>query len=137
MCGCAKQAAGAARPTCPHACLPAPACLPADVGAGYGLLSLAAAARGHRVHAWELGPGSLEGLQASLAHNGFEHLVQVGGLGGGGWWYECVVGDWWAELRSRAGSGQPNGRGLACGTRDSLVSLHRCRPSGACMKTGA
>ncbi len=49
----------------------------ADVGAGYGLLSLAAAARGHRVHAFELGPGSLEALEASLAHNGFEHLVKV------------------------------------------------------------
>lgn len=53
----------------------------ADVGAGYGLLSLAAAARGHRVHAWELGPASLEALEASLAHNGFEHLVQVGRAG--------------------------------------------------------
>lgn len=51
----------------------------ADVGAGYGLLSLAAAARGHRVHAFELGPASLEALEASLAHNGFEHLVQVCG----------------------------------------------------------
>ncbi|KAL4444209.1 hypothetical protein ABPG75_011946 [Micractinium tetrahymenae] len=48
-----------------------------DVGAGYGLLSLAAAACGHRVHAFELGPASLEALEASLAHNGFEHLVQV------------------------------------------------------------
>lgn len=48
-----------------------------DVGAGYGLLSLAAAARGHRVHAFELGPASLEALEASIQHNGFEHLVQV------------------------------------------------------------
>ncbi|PSC76567.1 glycosyltransferase family 32 [Micractinium conductrix] len=48
-----------------------------DVGAGYGLVTLAAAARGHRVHAFELGPASLEALEASLAHNGFEHLVQV------------------------------------------------------------
>lgn len=48
-----------------------------DVGAGYGLLSLAAAARGHRVHAFELGPASLEALEGSVAHNGFEHLVQV------------------------------------------------------------
>lgn len=48
-----------------------------DVGAGYGLLSLAAAARGHLVHAFELGPASLEALEASLAHNGFQHLVTV------------------------------------------------------------
>jgi hypothetical protein len=48
-----------------------------DVGAGYGVVSLAAAARGHRVHAFELGSGSLEALQASVQHNGFEHLVQV------------------------------------------------------------
>lgn len=53
-----------------------------DVGAGYGLLSLAAAARGHRVHAFELGPASLEALEASIQHNGFEHLVQVGLRGG-------------------------------------------------------
>jgi hypothetical protein len=29
------------------------------------------------VHAFELGPASLEALEASLAHNGLEHLVQV------------------------------------------------------------
>ena len=57
---------------------PPPATAGADVGAGYGLVTLAAAARGHRVHAFELGPASLEALEASLAHNGFEHLVQVG-----------------------------------------------------------
>ena len=56
-----------------------PACTCADVGAGYGLMSLAAAARGHRVHAFELGPGSLQALEASLEHTGLQHLVQVGG----------------------------------------------------------
>lgn len=61
----------------PPTCTTSPPPLPADVGAGYGLLSLAAAARGHRVHAFELGPASLEALEASLQHNGFEHLVQV------------------------------------------------------------
>ena len=60
-----------------HAALPPLHCPAADVGAGYGLLSLAAAAQGHRVHAFELGPASLEALEASLAHNGLEHLVQV------------------------------------------------------------
>ncbi len=48
-----------------------------DVGAGHGLVSLAAAARGHRVHAFELGPRSLEVLESSIKHNGVEHLVQV------------------------------------------------------------
>ncbi|KAL4537931.1 hypothetical protein Ndes2437B_g09020 [Nannochloris sp. 'desiccata'] len=48
-----------------------------DVGAGYGLISLAAAARGHRVHSFELGPGSLRALEASIERNGFGSLVQV------------------------------------------------------------
>ena len=61
----------------PTAVLPSQCPAAADVGAGYGLLSLAAAARGHRVHAFELGPASLEALEASLAHNGLEHLVRV------------------------------------------------------------
>jgi hypothetical protein len=78
-----------------------------DVGAGYGLLSLAAAARGHRVHAWELGPASLEALEASLRHNGFQHLVQVRpGLGClahrccAAWWRACCA---W---RSAVGGGE-------------------------------
>ncbi len=48
-----------------------------DVGAGYGIISLAAAARGHRVHSFELGPGSLRALEASIERNGFGSLVQV------------------------------------------------------------
>ena len=48
-----------------------------DIGAGYGVISLAAAARGHRVHAFELGPGSLRALEASIERNGFDSLVQV------------------------------------------------------------
>jgi hypothetical protein len=48
-----------------------------DVGAGYGLVSLAAAARGHRVHSFELGPGSLRALEASIERNGFGSLVHV------------------------------------------------------------
>jgi len=48
-----------------------------DVGAGYGFISLAAAARGHRVHSFELGPGSLRALEASIERNGFGSLVQV------------------------------------------------------------
>lgn len=48
-----------------------------DVGAGYGFLTLAAAARGHRVHAFEMAPLSLEAFEASIAYNGFEHLVTL------------------------------------------------------------
>lgn len=48
-----------------------------DVGAGYGFLSLAAAARGHRVHAFELGPGSVTALESSIERNRFGHLVTI------------------------------------------------------------
>jgi len=48
-----------------------------DVGAGYGVLSLAAAARGHRVHAFELSTSSVDALQSAIARNGFGGLVQV------------------------------------------------------------
>lgn len=48
-----------------------------DVGAGYGMITLAAAARGHHVHAFELGPGSLDALEASIERNGFGSLVQI------------------------------------------------------------
>ena len=48
-----------------------------DVGAGYGLISLAAAARGHRVHSFELGPRSSQALEASIERNGFGSLVQL------------------------------------------------------------
>lgn len=47
------------------------------MGAGYGFLSLAAAARGHKVHAFELAPASLEAFEASIGYNGFGHLIEV------------------------------------------------------------
>jgi FkbM family methyltransferase len=46
-----------------------------DVGAGLGLFSLAAAARGHRAVAFELAPQSLSALRAAVQHNGFGALV--------------------------------------------------------------
>ncbi|KAI8469837.1 MAG: hypothetical protein J3K34DRAFT_385638 [Monoraphidium minutum] len=48
-----------------------------DVGAGEGFFSLAAAARGHRVLAFEAAPASLEAFRASIAYNGFEGLIEV------------------------------------------------------------
>eukprot|EP00887_Chlorella_sp_A99_P001125 scaffold14.g1125.t1 len=55
-----------------------------DVGAGYGLVALAAAARGHRVVAFELAPRSLEALEAAIARNGFGHLIDLQRLPLGG-----------------------------------------------------
>jgi len=48
-----------------------------DVGAGHGFFSLAAAARGHLVRAFEASPNSLAAFTASVAYNGFEPLVGV------------------------------------------------------------
>ncbi len=48
-----------------------------DVGAGEGFFSLAAAARGHRVIAFESSPPSLEALRASISYNGFGRLIEV------------------------------------------------------------
>mmetsp|Transcript_10132 Transcript_10132/g.30353 ORF Transcript_10132/g.30353 Transcript_10132/m.30353 type:complete len:836 (-) Transcript_10132:2926-5433(-) len=48
-----------------------------DIGAGLGLFTLSAAARGHRVIALEASPPSGEALQASLAFNGWNKLVSV------------------------------------------------------------
>eukprot|EP00879_Flechtneria_rotunda_P004993 GHRR01005269.1.p1 GENE.GHRR01005269.1~~GHRR01005269.1.p1 ORF type:complete len:555 (+),score=253.61 GHRR01005269.1:3131-4795(+) len=48
-----------------------------DVGAGHGFFSLAAAARGHKVIAFESSPGSLAAFNASIANNGFGQLIQV------------------------------------------------------------
>ena len=49
-----------------------------DIGAGYGLVALAAAARGYRVAAWEAAPQALAALRASVAHNpGFAGRVRV------------------------------------------------------------
>ena len=48
-----------------------------DVGAGSGLFSLAAAARGHPVLAFELSPKSVASLQASVEYNGFQKLLSL------------------------------------------------------------
>jgi hypothetical protein len=48
-----------------------------DVGAGHGFFSLAAAARGHRVIAFETAPGSLAAFKASIAYNGFGSLIEL------------------------------------------------------------
>lgn len=48
-----------------------------DVGAGYGLVSLAAAARGHSVRAFEVGRISFEALSSSIRWNGFEDLIRL------------------------------------------------------------
>lgn len=48
-----------------------------DVGAGHGFFSLAAAARGHRVVAFEAAPASLAAMQASIAYNGFAPLITL------------------------------------------------------------
>ncbi|KAL3159283.1 hypothetical protein ABBQ32_011245 [Trebouxia sp. C0010 RCD-2024] len=48
-----------------------------DIGAGQGLFSLAAAARGHRAIAFELSPNSLASFEASMAFNGFQDLITL------------------------------------------------------------
>jgi hypothetical protein len=48
-----------------------------DVGAGSGFFSLAAAAGGHPVLAFEASPDSLEAFNASIQYNGFQQLVSV------------------------------------------------------------
>lgn len=48
-----------------------------EVGAGYGLTSLAAASRGHKVIAFEVGSKSLEAFQDSISRNGFQDLIKV------------------------------------------------------------
>ena len=48
-----------------------------DIGAGLGLFSLSAAARGHRVIAMEASPPSSEALQESLTFNGWGKLVTL------------------------------------------------------------
>lgn len=48
-----------------------------DIGAGQGIFSLMAAARGHRVIAMEASPRSLEPFLASIAYSGFDRLVTV------------------------------------------------------------
>lgn len=48
-----------------------------DVGAGQGFFSLAAAARGHRVVAFESSPASLAAFKASINYNGFQSLISI------------------------------------------------------------
>ena len=61
-----------------------------DVGAGIGYLSLAAAARGHSVIAFELATRTLVSFAASMQHNNLSHAItlhqvrcgsKLGGLG--------------------------------------------------------
>ena len=47
------------------------------MGAGSGYFSLAAAARGHRVIAYELSPRSLLSFEASIAYSGWEDRVAL------------------------------------------------------------
>lgn len=55
-----------------------------DIGAGYGFFSLAAAARGHNVVAFELSPHSIEAFEASIAYNGFTRSIKVKKIAIGG-----------------------------------------------------
>lgn len=48
-----------------------------DVGAGQGLFSLAAAARGHGAIAFELSAMSTSAFQASIAYNGFDDRIHL------------------------------------------------------------
>ena len=48
-----------------------------DVGAGNGYFSLAAAARGHDVIAFELSNASLASFEASTAYNGFQKAITL------------------------------------------------------------
>ena len=48
-----------------------------DIGAGQGLFSLAAAARGHQALAFELSAKSLASLEASVAFSSLSHLLHV------------------------------------------------------------
>ena len=76
MMGAQSSTSGGVEREDPPAVLPSAAVL-VDIGAGYGMVTLAAAARGHHVHAFELGPGSLKALEASIERNGFSSLIQV------------------------------------------------------------
>lgn len=48
-----------------------------DIGAGIGLFSLMAAARGHQVIAFETAPHSIESFNASIHYNGFQDHIQI------------------------------------------------------------
>lgn len=48
-----------------------------DVGAGYGLASLAAASRGHKVLAFEVGSKSLEAFKESISRNLFGDMISL------------------------------------------------------------
>lgn len=58
--------------TCPHC-----AQVLLDVGAGNGYFSLAAAARGHDVIAFELSNASLASFEASAKYNGFQKAITL------------------------------------------------------------
>jgi FkbM family methyltransferase len=95
-----------------------------DVGAGHGFFSLAAAARGHRVVAFELSAGSREALEASISYNGFGRLVTVHPL----------------ALGKQAGSIclEPEGRPADVHTRRGYghPALHAATNSSACAALG-
>ena len=48
-----------------------------DIGAGQGLFSLAAAARGHRVLAAEMSAKSIASMNAGIQFNGFQDIVAM------------------------------------------------------------
>lgn len=81
-----------------------------DVGAGLGFFSLAAAARGFPVIAYEWNGGD-ELLEASVAHNGFGELVDVRvvRIGGRGEEYCRAIAS--AETAARRTLAGPRGRG--------------------------
>lgn len=62
-----------------------------DIGAGIGMFSLAAAARGHSVVAFEMADNSLESFKASIAYNGFEKLIHIEEVDFPRTFAECMV----------------------------------------------
>ena len=48
-----------------------------DIGAGYGVVSLGAAARGHKVRAYEVGSRSFEAFKESIKWNAFQSLIRL------------------------------------------------------------
>jgi len=71
----AARAAGAAGSSASTGAGQLPALL--DIGAGYGMMSLAAASRGHPVLAFEAAPQSAWALAASIEYNGFPDTILV------------------------------------------------------------
>jgi len=102
-----------------------------DVGAGLGFFSLAAAARGFPVIAYEWNGGD-ELLKASVAHNGFGELVDVRvvRMGGRGEQYCRAIAS--AETAARRTLAGPRGRGARANAR-----VERIRRGDAGMQRGA